>query len=395
MALALEAWRLRVDHVSYTSPTNQPDDNYLKMLQQIVERDDSILKVTVLPNWSYSWLNVPDGFIVEFDAAAPFKADLFFCNMWAGSCVAEAKNVDESKLHDASASLNRAIKGPSVNPPQLDTADTKYWQPSLGNNDNYIGLYSCDRINPKTQMTEKMYCVVADTSIDDAVYGELEAYFEECERRGMSYREVFYNNRKTEKLRTLVTRNRRALVYEFAQVLGIDVTYRKYTKAVHELNIAQYLFETEYNKVKFEEGNTKMIFYRGSTTTDDIQKALIFSRGPLQGPMIYVGPKANKESKALFNGLRWKNDLWNAFPTHMGRNVAASDWSDVQRRLGIATSELQKRLLIDVAYAESEFFLHSFPYKERDEGWRSVETKLGYSYATHMVPLRPLIVKIS
>lgn len=395
MALTLEAWSLRVDSETYTSESNRPDANYMQMMQQIVERNEGINKISVLPNWAYSWLQVPDGMVVEFDADAPFKADLFFCNMWAGACVTEAKGVDETKLAGLGASLNHAIKGPSVNPPQLETADTKFWQPSLGTNDNYIGLYSCDRLNAKTQMTEKMYAIIANTSIDNAVYGELEGYFEECEIREMTYRDVFYNNRKTEKLRALVTRNRRALVYEFAQIFGITVPYRKYTKAVHELNIAQYLFETEYNKVKFVEGNTKMIFYRGATTTDDIQKAMIFSRGPLQGPVCYVGPKAQKDSTKLFNGLRWKNELWNAFPTHMGRNIERSEWDSVQRRLGIATSELQKRLLIDVPYGESAFFLHSFPYKERDEGWRAVEKRLGYVYATHMVPFRPLIVKIS
>lgn len=394
MNLSEDDWMLRVDNHSYVS--SPPDETYMTMLKQIIERDDAIQKIAVLPNWSYSWLQVPDGMVVKIDATQPFKADLFFTNMWAGCSMTEATDVDEYSLPQRGALVKRAIKTVSTNPPNLLNSDKKFWSASLGSHDNYIGLYSTDRTNSKTHMLQKMYMIVADTSLDEAVYAQMEEYFEQCEERKMSYRDVFYNNKNTEALRALIMRNRRNLVYEFASALGVKVPFRKYTKASHEMNIAQYSFETEYNTVKFENGSHTMLFYRGCTCTDDVKKALIFSRSPLEGPVMYVGPKANKEHVGrLFDGLRWKNDLFNSFPVHMGRNIDKSDWHDMQRKLGLSTSELSKRLICDGELDESGFLLHSYPYRERDSKWVSIEKSLGYVYESQRVLCRPLIVKIS
>lgn len=394
MNLSDEDWKLRVDCTNFVA--SEPDETFMTMVKQIVQGDDAIKKVTIMPNWSYSWLQVPDGIVVEIDATQPFKADLFFTNMWAGCSMTEATDVDEHALPQRAAIVRRAIKTVSTNPPNLLESDKKYWSASLGSYDNYIGLYSTDRTDSKTHMLQKMYMVIADTSIDDAVYAQMEEYFEQCEERKMTYRDVFYNNKNTEALRALIMRNRRNLVFEFANALNIKVPFRKYTKASHDMNIAQYSFETEYNTVKFENGNRTMLFYRGCTCTDDVKKALIFSRSPLEGPVMYVGPKANKEHVGkLFNGLRWKNELHNSFPVHMGRNIERSDWLDMQRKLGLSTSELAKRLICEGELNDSDFFLHSYPYRERSAKWVSIEQALGYVYESQRVLCRPLIVKIS
>lgn len=139
---------MSIDATTYVE--DAPDAIYMDMLRRSLARDAGIRSVTVMPNWSREWLKPPSGFVAEFDAKAPFVADLFYRDMWSATCVVEVQEVDESAL-DPSA-INARVPSCAARAPPFTDSDAVQWDPCIGDCDGYIGLYNADRVNPRTQM---------------------------------------------------------------------------------------------------------------------------------------------------------------------------------------------------------------------------------------------------
>lgn len=394
MDLPAEAWEVKADFDSLTSEDNSPDHVYREMVKGIIEADnDGIKRIVALPNWSYTWMQVPHGMVVEFNADAPFKADLFFTDMWGGAalCPVEGK-FSEQDLEGRLPMVERNVKASAVNPPRFKDSDGQFWTPCIGSHHNYVGLYTTDRENPRTHMAEKIYMVIATTSADEQTYEEMEQYFIKCEEAKMTYRQVFYNNNETEQFRALVMRNRRRVAYDFAHSLGVDIRFRKYSKTTPPCHIAHYQFDTEYNCVSFPSSST-MVYYRNATNTSQSKDGLIFSRSPLQGPLVYVGPRNSENSRSIFNGAMWTNRHHNAFPTSMGLRLNPLTFDDIIRKIGLSKKELSERLLTEHGHDGNEMLTRTFPYFERSASWRRHEVSMGYTMST-VVNCRPVYVKI-
>lgn len=393
MDLPAEAWEVKADFETLAPKANSPDHVYREMVRGIIQDDPGVKKVTALPNWGYSWMQVPHGMLVEFDANSKFKADLFFTDMWSGAamCPVETK-INELDILGRLPNVHRNVKISAVNPPRFKDSDGQFWTPCIGSHQNYIGLYTTDRENPRTHMSEKIYMVIASTSIDEKTYEEMEKYFIECENSKMTYREVFYNNVETEQFRALIMRNRRRVAYDFAQSLGVEIRFRKYSKTTPPCNIAHYQFETESNCVHFP-NSTTMIYYRNATNTAQTKDGLIVARSPLQGPVVYVGPRNNENSRSIFNGAMWTNDHNNGFPTDMGLRLQPTTFDTMIKKIGLSKKELSQCLLTDNGFDNNEMLTRTFPYFERSAEWKIRECQMGFT-TTSVISCRPVCVKI-
>jgi len=393
MDLPADTWEIKADFDTLTTDTSSPDHVYREMVRGIIESDQAVKRVVALPNWGYSWMQVPHGMVVEIDANSKFKADLFFTDMWSGTalCPVETK-LNEADLLGRLPNVHRNVKVSAINPPRFKDSDGQFWTPSIGVHHNYVGLYTTDRENPRTHMAEKIYMVIASTSIDEKTYEEMEQYFIECEKSGMTYKEVFYNNALTEQFRALIMRNRRRIAYDFAQSIGAEIRFRKYSKTTPPCNIAHYQFETESNYVHFPNATT-MIFYRNATNTAQTKDGLIVTRSPLQGPIVYVGPRNNENSRSIFSGAMWTNPHYNVFPTTMGLRLTPTSFDTMIRKIGLSKKELAQRLLTDSGFDNNEMLTRTFPYFERSTEWKIHEETMGYSM-TSVIGCRPVCVKI-
>lgn len=233
-----------------------------------------------------------------------------------------------------------------------------------------------------------VYFIVANTTIDKTTYEDMEAYFLECEEAGKTYREVFENNPVMEQFKALVVRNRRRLVWDFAKAIGAVVRGRDYTKGASKMEIANIEIETQTCYTKFRED--KLILYSNCTSSDDVQNGLIFTRAPLQAPLVYVGPKT-RATNALFNGNKWVNDHNNVFPSSYGKHVKPSTFRQFSK-LGISLSSLNQKLIVDGEPETNEDLLRHFPYRERTTEFRRIEKALGYN-VNNCVPVSPHLVR--
>ena len=364
--------------LEYVLPSNPPNEDFMKMLERSIDADKGIQKITVMPNWNVDYLMPPAGMMVEFNSNALFRPDLFFQDMYSATSLTRVESIDELAMEECMDGVRKAVPTHSPAPALFEGSDTKHWEPSIGDRNCSIGLYSAERLNPRNQMMEKVNFFCSRTSMDSSTYLEMENYFLQCEKNGLTYRDVFFNNPILEQFQALLVRNRRRLIYEFAQACNATIRSRKYTKATKPLHIANEEFTTQTNYVKFYENNEKMIFYSECTCTDDINHGLIFNRAPLQAPVIYVGPTA-RASHVLFSGNKWQNDAHSAFPCSFGKQATAATFKQFGR-IGISQTQLHQKLVIDGEFEDHEALLRHFPYKERTAEFRKIEKKLGYTF---------------
>ena len=290
----------RID-TTLTLESNPPNENYMNMLLRVLESDNGILKMTILPNWGYDFLMPPTGMVIEYNADAAFKADVFFTDMWSSTSLTRVECVDESALDNSQDNVLKALQMRTDEPPLFQQSDKKNWNPTMSDRNATIGLYSANRMNPKTQMIEQTWFIITKTGIDPGTYTDMEKYFLMCEQEGKTIKDVFLNNPIIEQFQALIIRNRRRIIHDFAQAAGISIRSRQYNKGTKPMHIANEEFVTPNNYVKFTENDAKMLFYANATSTDDVHHGLIFHRAPLQGPLIYVGPTA-RQGTALFQG---------------------------------------------------------------------------------------------
>jgi len=376
--------------VDYTLPSNPPSPDFMKMLERSLEADKGIQKITVMPNWAVDYLQPPQGVMIEFNANAKFRPDLFFQDMWAASSLTRVEGVDEEMMEECQDAVRAAVPTNVDAAAQFQDSDTKHWDASIGDRNCSIGLYSAERLNPRNQMLEKVHTIISRTSMDPTTYLQMENYFLDCEQKGLTIKEVFLNNPIIEQFQALIVRNRRRLIHDFAKACNASIRSRKYTKATKPLFIANEEFTTQTNYVKFFENNEKMVFYCDCTCTDDIQHGLILHRAPLQAPVIYVGPAA-RSSHVLFSGNKWQNDAFSAFPCGFGKQDKAATFKQFGR-IGISQQQLHRKLVVDGEFEDHESLLRHFPYKERTKEYRSVETKLGYKFNT-VVVMNPHLIR--
>ena len=376
--------------LKYTLPSNQPSDDFIKMLERSIEADGGIQKITVMANWAIEYLSPPQGVMIEFDSNAKFRPDLFFQNMWTGTSLTRVESIDELSLEECQNGVRDAIPVSSKLPPDFERSDQKTWSPSIGDKNGSIGLYNAERMNPRTQMLEKVHLIIAKTSIDRKTYLQLENYFLDCEKNNLTYKEVFFNNPVLEQFQALLIRNRRRLVYDFAKATNSTIRSRKYTKATTPLHIANEELVTQNNYIKFYEKNEKMVFYCDCSCTDDIQHGFIFNRAPLQSPVVYIGPVA-RSTHVLFSGNKWQNDCYSAFPCGFGKQAVPATFKQFGR-IGISSAQLHGKLVVDGEFEDHESLLRNFPYKERTKEFRAVEKALGYTF-NNIIPVNPLLIR--
>lgn len=375
---------------SLTLPSNPPSEEYLQMLLRTVDSNPSITKIHVLPNWSYDFLMPPTGMMVEFDANQPFKADLFFTDMFNGTSLARVEAVDETSLENCQDAVLEALPTGTLNPPAFEKSDDKNWNTSISDRNSFVGLYSANRMNPKTQMIELTWFIIANTGIDPKTYTEMEMYFLECEQQGKTNKDVFLNNPILEQFQALAVRNRRRAIHDFAKAADISIRSRKYTKGTMPVQIANEEFVTNNYYVKFTNNDASMQFYANATCTDDVHNGLIFHRAPLQGPLIFVGPAA-RLGTALFQGNKWTNTYNGVFPTGFGKHIQPATWREFSR-IGISEVSLSQKLILDGEPKQHTSLLRYFPYRERSKEHKQVEEKLGYTY-NNVISVNPHLIR--
>lgn len=376
--------------LSLTLSSNPPSEDYLEMIHRVINDDTSIQKIFVLPNWNYDFLMPPTGMIVEFDANALFKADLFFTDMWNATSLVRVEAVDEEALDGCQDAVYLATPRSVQDSPRFENSDAFNWNPSIGDRNTSVGLYSANRQNPKTQMIERAWFVIAKTGLDSKTYSEMESYFLRCEEDKKTHKDVFFNNPIIEQFQALVVRNRRRVVHDFAEAAGITIRSRKYSKGTKPMGIANEEFITMNNYVKFNASESQMLFYADATSTDDVHHGLIFHRAPLQAPLIYVGPVARRGT-ALFNGNKWGNSSYNAFPTSVGKHEEPATWKQFSR-IGLSEASLAQKLILDGTPKNHSELLRYFPYHERSQEYRDMEEKMGYTF-NNVIPVNPHLIR--
>lgn len=224
----------------------------------------------------------------------------------------------------------------------------------------------------------------------------MENFFIKCEEDGMTNREVFHHNPTTEAFRSLVTRNRRRIVYDYAEALGLTVRFRTYSSCKAPYKIANIDFETETNFVKFEDD--KMHFYSECTDCSAVTQGLVVNRAPLLGPLVYLGPNAGAaDASSVFGGNKWYNKVHNAFPAGLGLHASPCTWSHFGK-VGFSTSELSRVVLCDGEITKNQLLLRTYPYKDRDDKWVRAEEELGYNFKDSGLSIRTtrcVIVKLN
>ena len=143
------------------------DEYFCAAMASAFKSHPALKTVKVMPNWGYSWLRPPSGFLAEFAADAPFKADLFYTDMWAATAVARVEGYDGSaplEQANVDAMFANCVTAGDVAPSFTDS-DTREWSPSLGDGKSFIGLYSTDVVNPRTSMNERAYMIICRTTI--------------------------------------------------------------------------------------------------------------------------------------------------------------------------------------------------------------------------------------
>ena len=357
------------------------DEYFVAAMTAALKSNPALKTVKLMPNWGYSWLRPPNGFLAEFAADAPFKADLFYTDMWAATAVARVDGYDGSKALEqgkVDAMFAKVVTAGEAAPSFTDS-DTREWSPSLGDGKSFIGLFSTDVVNAQNKMNERAHMIVCRTSIHPLTYEEMENYFTKCEADGMTNRAVFADNPTTEAFSSLITRNRRRVVYEFAEALGLSVRFRKYSNGSVPYNIANLAFETETNFVHFTDHDT-MLFYSECTRTSNVTQGLVVNRAPLLGPLVFLGPNHGQPGdSAIFGGNKWYNAHEDAFPVDLGLHKTTSTWREFGK-VGFSKSELAKVVLCDGELEGNKMLLRSYPYRERDGAWQDAEARLGYEF---------------
>ena len=138
------------------------DDYFEGAMHSVLDHTPSLRSVLVMPSWDYTWMRPPSGFVATFDADGPFKADLFFTNMWSATAVARVDGSDSSKPlgQDKIDAMELAVRTAQDPAPAFADADTQSWNPSLGDHKSFIGLYTTETTNPKTHMAEQVHLIV-------------------------------------------------------------------------------------------------------------------------------------------------------------------------------------------------------------------------------------------
>ena len=193
-----------------------------------------------------------------------------------------------------------------------------------------------------------------------------------------------------------MTRNRRRVVYEFAEALGLTVRFRTYSSCKTPYKIANIDFETETNFVKFT--NDSMLFYSECTDCSAATQGLVLNRAPLLGPLVYLGPNSGPaDAGAVFGGNKWYNNHNDAFPVGLGLHAAPCTWARFGK-VGFSTSELSRVVLTDGEITQNKLLLRTYPYRDRDATWSDAEEELGYNFKDSGLAIRTtrcVIVKLN
>ena len=395
-----------MDETTYTQPCRRPDETYRALAQRIQEKNGAVLSTTILPNWSYEWMQPPKGSVIELDASAAFTPSLFSVDMWQSTTVTSAL-IPPSKLPlDVQSCTARVLAAvplvaekPAGFPSEDDDgggsvvsgASSKRldldWTPSLGDptrsNDAFIGLYSTNRplirrASSDSRQSNYDY-IICRAGIDDRTYEEMESYFEECGKMGATISETLFG-RRIEKFKALLRYNRQRLVYNFATALGIDVR----TRELHDGTIvAPHAFETMSNDVAFDESAGTVRCYNDCGRSDMVTTGLVVTRSPQQGPLVY-------QRRGGVNGS-WRNRCSGAFPTHLGRLTPDEQ---VKCHNHLSDSALRHTIVSEAtSLPDHPGVARHLPTEQRTNSWRSIEASLGYTFNT-VVECQPRLVRI-
>jgi hypothetical protein len=159
----------RKKHANYNDRLagGSTDDYFEGAMCSVLKNTPSLESVVVMPSWDYTWLRPPSGFVATFRAEGLFQADLFFTNMWSATAVVRVEGYDSSKplAQDKVDAMESAVQTAKTPAPAFSDADTQEWNPSLGDHKSFIGLYTTETTNPKTQMAEQLHLIVCRSGI--------------------------------------------------------------------------------------------------------------------------------------------------------------------------------------------------------------------------------------
>lgn len=361
-----------VDVVSHVPVDLAVDQTYTDMIGRVVEATPALVNLTVLPHWSYEWLEPPKGFVATFDADAPFQPDVFRCNMFQSTTVTVVSDDARTRPNINRSAILAATPRVSTRParfPSDENGDSMSvasgttatrvdmdWTPSLGSRGSYIGIYDttfdCDQANRGARV------IVCKAGIDEKTYEEMEAFFDE-QPNDATFRSVF-SDRRIEKFKALLRYNRQRLVYNFAAALGVSTRARKMDGGT---NLAISNFETLTNTVVVGERTVK--FYSDCARTSNVRCGLVVDRTHMQGPLVFM--RAYRASPGP-----WSNASDDSFPTRVarldGRSCDKESYTEEALRRVIVCED-GRNLSDELGY-----------FCQRTPKWLEAEKLLGYDF---------------
>lgn len=361
------------------------DDVYKVMIERLVQGNDGLRNLIILPHWSYKWMEPPKGYVATLDADAPFTPDMFRCNMFQSTTVTVVSGDSTSRPKRNDAAILAATPRVSETPPPfptvaaddacsvVSTATTSRvnmdWTPSLGDRGSYIGIYDTTFDCDATKHGERI--IVCKAGVDATTYEEMEAFFDD-QPDDATYRSVF-NDRRIEKFKALLRYNRQRLVHAFATELGVSVRTRELADGT---KLALHNFETVTNDIVL--GSKDVTFYSDCARTSDVRYGLVVDRTPIQGPLVYMRPLRTPMGP-------WSNNMTDAFPTRIAqlnglRSGKSQQHNDAALRR-IIVSETK-----DVTSCVGSFC-------QRTHAWMECERLLGYDF-NNVGECSPLIVRM-
>ena len=365
--------------------------------------DDSLVQFTTMPNHQMHCMEPPAGNVTVWKSDARFIADPFYCNLFTATVVKEVPFTDSTWTSPVRKEmlqrLNNGVPQISPAPPSLvaddRNFDTRPWKASLGDRRGYIGLF-CSRCKDlQSRQWYNKWFMVCRAGLDPATYEELEEHFVTCEEEGRSFSDVFDGDKRVTRARILAKRNRRRLLKQAADILGIPIDSRKDAHAVtpNEADeIASIDLETETNFIK--KMGAFHVFYRTCCCTEDSKGGIVINRAPQLGPIVLSGPNTSTSANAFFRGGTWTNTLYGAFPVEMGF---------VENESQAKNPRTPAHMFTWMGKNEGDADDHPLltrTYRHRCSAWRDIERHLGYggngkNRWRDPIELQPVIVKLS
>ena len=372
---------------------DEPNQDYQDSVHRLcIAGGPAIRQYTTLANHGLNWMRPPTGSVSIWNAHEPFVADPFYTDLFTATVVKEItySDADWTRISrkELLASLNKSIVQDSPHPPSLDGDDRNYdkdaWSPSLGDRDNYVGLFSSRHRDPGSRQWFNKWFLVCHAGVDSQTYEAFEEHLCACEDKHMTFAQVFESDRKIARMKLLCKRNRRRLIKQMADVLDVPIDLRKDAHATDTTDIACIDLETESNVIH-RLGNF-FAFYNQATSTEYVKGGLIVDRALQLGPVVLQGPTMSTSARHFFQGGPWTNELYNAFPTHTGR-LQTSDPTSIKTYPNTFVWEGDTPTVP----------LLQRQCRPRDTAWCDMETQLGFQREKWGDPieLQPVLVKCS